>query len=69
MTVNEAIEKLTYLKEHHRGGCELCVITDKFVSDGWTSYDVNYITDFKEFGIDGHGMCAIEVIDESGSNT
>lgn len=71
MTVNEAIEKLTYLKEiHHRGQCHLCIITDKNVDDdGWISYDVNYINNFKEFGVDGHGKCAIEVIDENGSNT
>lgn len=69
MTVNEAIEKLTNLKEkHHRGNCQLCIITDKNVDDGWVSYDVNFIEDFKEFGVDGHGMCAIEVIDENGSN-
>lgn len=70
MTVDEAIEKLAYLKEtHHRGTCQLCIITDKIDDEGWISYDVNYITDFKEFCIDGHGKCAIEVIDENGSNT
>lgn len=69
MTVNEAIEKLLYLKEEkNRGGCELCIITDKNNDDGWISYDVNFIVDFDEFGVDGHGKCAIEVIDENGSN-
>lgn len=69
MTVNEAIEKLLYLKEKKkRGTCQLCIITDKIIDDGWISYDVNFITDFDEFGVDGHGKCAIEVIDENGSN-
>ena len=69
MTINEAIEKLTYLKEtKHRGDCQLCIITDKDVDDGWVCYDVNYIRDFKEFCVDGRGKCAIEVIDENGSN-
>lgn len=68
MTVDEALEKLKHLKENNRGSCHLCIITDKDIDEGWIRYDVNYITDFKEFCIDGHGKCAIEVIDENGSN-
>lgn len=69
MTVNEAIEKLNYLKYHNNlGNCHLYIITDKNEDDGWISYDVNSIKDFKEFCVDGHGMCGIEVIDENGSN-